>query len=114
GMLPKATRCRQHFQVGGFIEERAGERGDRAVALIADHYGRAAALGSEADLDPDELGQMNAKAVHFLEAAGDAALSLYSNQEALGHYRSARELEGALDEAAAARVGEKMGDAALR
>src|SRR5205807_3630704 len=44
GMLPKATRCRQHFQVGGFIEERAGERGDRAVALIADHYGRAASL----------------------------------------------------------------------
>ncbi len=114
GMVPKATRCRQHFQVGGFIEQRVGERGDRAVALIADHYGRAATLGAEAALEPDELREMHAKATHFLEAAGDAALGLYSNQEALGQYRAARDLEGALDEAAAARVGEKMGDAALR
>jgi class 3 adenylate cyclase len=36
GMVPKATRCRQEFQVGSFIEERAGGRGDRAVALIAE------------------------------------------------------------------------------
>jgi adenylate cyclase len=113
GMLPKAIRCRQHFQVGGFIEERAGERGDRAVALIADHYGRAASLGAEAGIDADELREMNAKAVDYLEAAGDAALALYSNQEALGHYRALRELEGAMDEAEAARIGEKMGDAAL-
>jgi predicted ATPase/class 3 adenylate cyclase len=114
GMLPKAIRCRQHFQVGGFIEERVGERGDRAVGLIAEHYGRAASLGTEAGLDAEELSEMNAKAAQFLEAAGDAALALYSNQEAFGHYRSARDLEGALEEAAAARVGEKMGDAALR
>ncbi|MGH2981659.1 MAG: adenylate/guanylate cyclase domain-containing protein, partial [Solirubrobacterales bacterium] len=114
GMLPKAIRCRQHFGVGGFIEERVGERGERAVALIADHYGRAASLGLEAGIEADELREMNAKAVDYLEAAGDAALGLYSNQEALGHYRSARDLEGALDEAGAARVGEKMGDAALR
>jgi class 3 adenylate cyclase/predicted ATPase len=114
GMLPKATRCRQHFQVGGFIEERAGERGDRAVALIAEHYGRAASLGPEAGIEGDELREMNVKAVDYLEAAGDAALGLYSNQEALGHYRSARDLKGAVDEAAAARIGEKIGDAALR
>ncbi len=114
GMLPKATRCRQHFQVGGYIEERAGERGERAVALIADHYGRAATLGNEAGIEGDELRSMNAKAVEFLEAAGDAALSLYSNLEALDHYRSAGNLEGALDEEGSARVGEKMGDAALR
>ena len=114
GMLPKATRCRQHFEVGSYIEERAGERGERAVALVAEHYGRAASLGTEAGIEADELRAMNAKAVEFLEAAGDAALSLYSNQEALDHYRSARDLEGALDEEGAARVGEKMGDAALR
>jgi class 3 adenylate cyclase/tetratricopeptide (TPR) repeat protein len=114
GMLPKATRCRQHFQVGGFIEEVVGERGERGVALIADHYGRAASLGIEAGIDADELREMNIKAVHYLEAAGDAALGLYSNQEALGHYRAARDLEGALDEVGAARIGEKMGDAALR
>ncbi len=84
------------------------------MALIADHYGRAASLCAETGLDPDEARVMNAKAVQYLEAAGDAALGLYSNQEALGHYRAAREIEGALEEDAAARIGEKMGDVALR
>ena len=114
GMLPKASRCRQHFAVGGFIEERAGDGGEGAVALVAEHYGRAAALAPEAGLEPDEMRRMREKALHFLEAAGDAAASLYSNREALGHYRSAYELEGTLDDEARARIGEKMGDVALR
>ena len=114
GMLPKATRCRQHFAVGGLIAARVGERGDRAVALIADHYGRSAALAGEAGIEADELREINAKATEYLEAAGDAALALYSNQEALQHYRSARDLDRALDDEGAARVGEKIGDAALR
>jgi predicted ATPase/class 3 adenylate cyclase len=114
GMLPKAIRCRKHFEVGGFIEERAGERGEGAVALVAEHYGRAAILGAEAGLEPDELRGMNEKALRFLEAAGDAAASLYSNQEALGHYRGARDLNGHLDEDPRSRIGEKMGDIALR
>ena len=45
GMLPKAVRSRKHFEVGAFIEERAGDRTDEVVALLAEHYGRAAALG---------------------------------------------------------------------
>ena len=32
------------------------------------------------------------KALHFLEAAGDAAAALYSNPEAFAHYESARGL----------------------
>jgi predicted ATPase/class 3 adenylate cyclase len=114
GMLPKAIRCRKHFEVGGFIEDRAGERGEGAVALVAEHYARAATLGAEAGLEPDELRDMNEKALQFLEAAGDAAASLYSNQEALGHYRGARGLNGHLDEDTRSRIGEKMGDVALR
>jgi class 3 adenylate cyclase/tetratricopeptide (TPR) repeat protein len=114
GMLPKATRCRQHFMVGDYIAARVGERGDRAVGLIAEHYGRAASLAAEGGVEGDELRKINSKAVQYLEAAGDAALGLYSNQEALGHYRTVRDLEGALDDEGAARVGEKIGDAALR
>ena len=38
-MLPKAVRARKHFEVGGFIEERAGDRTDEVVALLAEHYG---------------------------------------------------------------------------
>jgi class 3 adenylate cyclase/predicted ATPase len=114
GMLPKATRCRQHFAVGGFIEERAAETGEGVVALVAEHYNRAATLGAEAGVEADELSRMSSRALRFLEAAGDAAASLYSNQEALGHYRGALGLEGIADEEARARIGEKMGDVALR
>jgi tetratricopeptide (TPR) repeat protein len=113
GMLPKANRCRQHFAVGGFIEERAGEGGEGAVALMAEHYGRAATLGVEAGIEPSELREISERALRFLEAAGDAAASLYSNSEALGHYRAARDLE-AIDADARMRIGEKMGDVALR
>ena len=113
-MLPKAVRARKHYEVGDFLEQRAGDRSDEVVALLAEHYGRAAALAGEARLAPDEQEAMGAKAVRFLEAAGDAAATLYSNREAFAHYQAARELDGAADEEARARIGEKQGDVALR
>ena len=51
GPEPKAVRCQKHFEVAGFIEGRAGDRTDEWVALLAEHYGRAAALGEEAGLE---------------------------------------------------------------
>jgi class 3 adenylate cyclase/tetratricopeptide (TPR) repeat protein len=112
-MLPKAVRARKHFEVGDFLEQRAGDRSDEMVALLAEHYGRAATLAGEARLESDEQESMRRKAVRFLEAAGDAAATLYSNREAFSHYDSARQLEGA-DAEARARMGEKQGDVALR
>jgi class 3 adenylate cyclase/tetratricopeptide (TPR) repeat protein len=114
GMLPKAVRCRKHFEVGRFIEERHGDRTDEVVALLAEHYGRSAALGAEGNVAQPELAQIKERAVHFLEEAGDAAALLYANPEAISHYRHALELLGAEDDAAAARIGEKQGDVALR
>ena len=114
GMLPKASRCRQHFAVGGLIEERAEETGEGAVALVAEHYGRAASLGAESGIEADEMRRISEPALQFAEAAGDAAAALYSNREALGHYRAARSLEGVIDEESSARIGEKTGDVALR
>ncbi len=114
GMLPKASRCRQHFTVGGLIEERAEETGEGAVALVAEHYGRAASLGAESGIDADEMRRISKPALQFAEAAGDAAAALYSNREALGHYRAARSLEGVIDDESSARIGEKTGDVALR
>ena len=52
GMLPKAARWRRHVEVGRFIEERAGDRTDQVVALLAEHYGRAAVLSTEAGAGP--------------------------------------------------------------
>ena len=112
GMLPKAVRARKHYEVGGFIEQRAGDRTDEVVALLAEHYSRAAALGAEARFEPTELQPIQAKAARFLEAAGDAAAAFYSNPEAFSHYQSAREL--AADAGDGARIGEKQGDVALR
>ena len=111
-MLPKAVRARKHYEVGGFIEQRAGDRTDEVVALLAEHYARAAALGDEARFEPSELEPIRAKAARFLEAAGDAAAAFYSNPEAFSHYQSARELAG--DAGDRARIGEKQGDVALR
>ena len=51
-MLPKSVRCRKHVEVAEFIRERAGERSDGVIGLIAEHFARAAALGSEAGTRP--------------------------------------------------------------
>jgi class 3 adenylate cyclase/tetratricopeptide (TPR) repeat protein len=114
GMLPKTVRSKKHFEIGRFIEERAGDRSDEVVALLAEHYGRAAALGEEAGIEYDEIEPIYGKALHFLEAAGDAAAALYSNPEAFAHYKAARELRCRHDPAILARIGEKQGDVALR
>ncbi|HEY1595743.1 MAG TPA: adenylate/guanylate cyclase domain-containing protein [Thermoleophilaceae bacterium] len=114
GMLPKAVRAHKHFEVGAFVEERSGDRTDEVVALLAEHYGRSAALGREATIDPADLERIERKALHFLEAAGDAAMTFYSNREAFSHYEAARDLTRRHDPEALARVGEKQGDAALR
>jgi class 3 adenylate cyclase/tetratricopeptide (TPR) repeat protein len=122
GMLPKAVRSRKHFEVGTFLEERAGDRTAEVLSLLADHYGRAAALGREGGVQGPELLEMRRHAVRFLEEAGDAAARLYSNREAAEHYRHARDVarqdrELAVDDgmdAVAVRVGEKLGDVSLR
>ena len=122
GMLPKSVRSRRHFEVGVFLEERAGDRTAEVLSLLADHYGRAAALGREGGVQGPELLEMRRHAVRFLEEAGDAAARLYSNREAAEHYRHARDIarqdrELAVDdgmEAVAVRVGEKLGDVSLR
>ena len=117
--LPKSVRAWKHAQVGGFIEERAADRSEGVVAMVADHYGRAAALGADAEIEQSELERINQKALSALEAAGDAAASLYSNQEALSHYETALSLPGDPGSAASgpamrARISEKLGDVALR
>jgi adenylate cyclase len=112
-MLPKAVRAQKHFEVAGFIEARADERVEEVVALLAEHYGRAALLGAELSLAPADLEPYRAKALHYLEAAGDAARAFYSNAEAFSNYEAARE-QAAGDDAAVARIVEKQGDVALR
>ena len=114
GMLPKAVRCRKHVEVGEFIRERAGERIDAFVGMVAEHYARAASLGAEAGMEAEALGELQGEALELLEAAGDAAAALYSNAEAFERYSAALELTEELAEGERARIGEKQGDVALR
>src|ERR671915_147016 len=114
GMLPKSVRARKHFEVGSFIEDRAGDRIDEVGPLLAEHYGRAAALGHEGGLPPDELHGMQRRAMLFLERAGDAGAQLFSNRESASHYRHARKICPRDAAGDMARIGEKLGDVSLR
>jgi len=114
GMLPKSVRSAKHFEVGRFIEDRAGDRTDEVVTVLAEHYGRAALLAEESDVPESELEPLHGKALHFLEAAGDAAALLYSNPEAFKHYKAARDIRCPHDPEKLARINEKQGDVALR
>jgi adenylate cyclase len=111
--LPKAVRARKHAEVGAFISERAADRSEGVIATVAEHYGRAATLGAATDLNADELDSIARRALEALESAGDLAAGLYSNSEALAHYEAAIGIER-LELAARARIGEKLGDVALR
>jgi len=112
--LPKSVRARRHAEVAAFISARAADRSEGVVAMVAEHYGRAATLGAGADLEPEELREIEARALTALEAAGDASAALYSNREAQGHYETSLSLELGIDEPARARIAEKLGDVALR
>jgi adenylate cyclase len=112
--LPKAVRARKHADVGTFISERAADRSEAVVGMVAEHFSRAATLGVDAGLDEAELRAIGAKALTALEAAGDAAAALYSNQEALAHYEAALSLRDGLADETRARIAEKLGDVALR
>jgi len=113
-MLPKSVRCRKHVEIAEFIRERAGDRSDGVIGLVAEHFARAAALGSDAGLDADALAELQAQALEALEAAGDAAAALYSNAEAFDRYTAALEISESLDPGVVTRIGEKQGDVALR
>jgi class 3 adenylate cyclase/tetratricopeptide (TPR) repeat protein len=111
--LPKAVRAHKHAEVGAFIEERAGDRSEGVVGLLAEHYGLAATLAAEVRLQADELAQLRAKALAFSEAAGDGAGALFANREALMHYESAEAFADG-DDPALLRIAEKRGDIELR
>ena len=113
-LLPKAARARRHAEVGAFIEARAANRAEGVVAMVAEHYARAAALGAAADLDPDELSRFRTLAISAGESAGDASAAIYSNREAQGQYEAALSFAAEAEPVVCARINEKLGNVALR
>jgi ABC-type transport system substrate-binding protein/class 3 adenylate cyclase len=74
--LLEPTRRKLHKRVGEALEEIYRESPEEVFALLARHF-------AEAN-EPE-------KAVEYLLKAGDAARALYADQEALEHYRKARD-----------------------
>ena len=115
GTLPKSVRARKHAEVGRFIEERVGERGEAAVALVAEHYGRAATLAPTANLDPAERDRLLERALRFARGGGRRRrLAVLEPGGLQPLHGGARARADGLDAAAEARIGEKLGDIALR
>ena len=115
GMLPKAVRCRKHFEVGGVhrrARRRPHRRGRRRCSPSTTAAPRRSA--AEAGLERRRARRAPGPGARVLEAAGDAAAALYSNAEAFDHYTAALEISESLDPGAVARIGEKQGDVALR
>ncbi|HEX7609548.1 MAG TPA: hypothetical protein VF380_02645, partial [Solirubrobacteraceae bacterium] len=111
--LPRAVRARKHAEIGEFVELRIGARGGDAVSLLADHFACAAHLAREAHLPAEEVLRMGVKALEFSEAAGDGAAAMFTNEQALAHYRAA----GSFAEPGSGvgmRLLEKAGDVEMR
>lgn len=91
--LPKARRARAHAEVGGWIEEIAGDRSEEFEELIAYHY-RSAVAGSDADLawTADEREPVRAKAFAHLLSAGAQARRRFALDKAIELHRQAVEI----------------------
>ncbi len=86
GMLPKSQRQRAHAEAGRWLEDKIGERVEEVVEILAEHF---VAAGDEA------------RAVSYLERAGNKARRLYQNDDAI------RLLDQALEAATNAGLSQK-------
>jgi adenylate cyclase len=98
GLLLKA-RAELHARAGAALEALYPGRADDIVQDLAEHYAKS----------PDR-----AKAIHFLERAGDRAAGLFAYAEASAYYQRAADLlpGGEADAVSRARLLGKRGDVA--
>ena len=96
GLLLKA-RAELHARAGAALEALYPGRADDMVQDLAEHYAKS----------PDR-----AKALYYLERAGDRAAGLFAYEEAAVFYRRALDLVDADDAPARARLLGKRGDVA--
>jgi DNA-binding SARP family transcriptional activator len=78
--LGAADRCRLHDSVGRALEDGAGARRESVAAELAYHFSEALPAGDAA------------KAIHYLQSAGDAAADVSASPEAAAHYARAAEI----------------------
>jgi predicted ATPase/DNA-binding SARP family transcriptional activator len=95
--IPRAQRCRAHAAVGVWLEQRARDRREELIELIAYHYERAS-LPEDAALgwprEPDERQRLRAKAVQSLLEASEGVRRRSSLEQALRYAERAQALAG--------------------
>jgi tetratricopeptide (TPR) repeat protein len=92
--VPKAKRAGLHAAFAEWIERRIGDR-DEIASLLAYHYS-AAVNPADADLawgaEPERLAELTAKAIGWLQRAGNLALSRYELLDAIALFGQALDL----------------------
>ena len=106
--IPKGPRLRAHAQVGTWLEEVIGDRGEEMAELLAYHFGVAA--GRDAELawpEPADRKRMRVRAFGHLLRAGDAARRRFALTTAIDLHEQAMGLAAGLSERLLA--GEALG-----
>ena len=106
GTLSRAERIRLHGKIAAWLESTAAERLDEFTELIAYHYQEAVLLARRAAV-PLALPIDPARAVHYLERAGELVGRAGAFAEARAYLHSAIELA---PEAQQLRLYERLGD----
>jgi class 3 adenylate cyclase len=108
GTLARPERVRLHLAVAEWLEEFAGDRVDEFVELLAYHYREAVTLARQSAV-PLEVEVDAARAVRYLERAGELAGHAGLLAAAIGHLRAALALAPAEEHL---RLCEQLGDCA--
>jgi predicted ATPase len=110
GTLSRAERIRMHGAVAGWLETYAADRLDEFAELVAHHYREAVVLSRQSAI-PLPLPFDPARAVDFLEQAGELASRSGALAEARNHLQSAIAIAPSEEHG---RLYEKLGDCAVR
>jgi class 3 adenylate cyclase/tetratricopeptide (TPR) repeat protein len=106
GTLARAERIRLHARIAAWLESYAADHLDEFTELIAYHYKEAVLLAQQSTV-PLEMPVETARAVHYLERAGELTARAGAFNEARGYLQNAIKL--AL-ESEHIRLYEKLGD----
>jgi class 3 adenylate cyclase len=107
--LARAERARLHLAVAAWLEAFAADRLDEFVELLAYHEREAAMLAAQSVV-PLEVPVDAARAVRYLERAGELASHAGLAEPAIAHLRAAIALAPAAEHA---RLYERLGDCAV-
>jgi class 3 adenylate cyclase/tetratricopeptide (TPR) repeat protein len=88
--LPKSFRADKHVAVGRWAEEQAAQRSEDVAELLATHYTRALDLLEE--LGETGFGDVERDACRWARVAGERALRLWQQSDALRWFRTAADL----------------------